>query len=248
MLLRRKHEGEDRMGRKVKIILFSVGAALLFLIFQYKFLLKDSFDTWNLPLTGKIIYLVPGHGGRDGGAEGGDVQEKDIALVVAYKLRDYLQEQGALVLMTRETDTDLASPDTRGLSRRKTEDLHRRLKIINESEADLFLSIHLNAIPSPRWSGAQTFYAPHNPDNKRAAKFIQNELVKSLGNTKREAKTIQQIYLLKNAKKPGALVEIGFLSNPTERESLKQDEYQEKVAIAIYRGVLRFFTDEKSIE
>ncbi|MBS4220919.1 N-acetylmuramoyl-L-alanine amidase CwlD [Bacillus sp. FJAT-49711] len=236
------------MGRKAKIILFFVGAAVLFLLIQYKFLPKDSFDTWNLPLTGKIIYLDPGHGGPDGGAEGGETQEKDIALNVSHKLRDYLQEQGALVLMTRETDTDLASPDTRGLSRRKTEDLHKRLKIINESEADLFLSIHLNAIPSPRWSGAQTFYAPHNSDNKRAAKFIQQELVLSLGNTTREAKTIQQIFLLKNAKKPGALVEIGFLSNPNERESLKQDDYQEKVAFSIYKGIMRYFSEEKSLE
>ncbi|MCR2823727.1 N-acetylmuramoyl-L-alanine amidase CwlD [Lederbergia panacisoli] len=236
------------MGGKAKIILFFVGAAVLFLLIQYKFLPKDSFDTWNLPLTGKIIYLDPGHGGPDGGAEGGETQEKDIALNVSYMLRDYLQEQGALVLMTRETDTDLASPDTSGLSRRKTEDLHKRLKIINDSEADLFLSIHLNAIPSPRWSGAQTFYAPHNPDNKRAAKFIQQELVLTLGNTTREAKTIQQIFLLKNAKKPGALVEIGFLSNPTERESLKQEQYQEKVAFSIYKGILRYFSEEKSLE
>ncbi|MCJ8009646.1 N-acetylmuramoyl-L-alanine amidase CwlD [Lederbergia wuyishanensis] len=236
------------MGKKAKIIIFSVGAAILFLLFQYNFLPKDSFDTWNLPLTGKIIYLDPGHGGPDGGAESGDTQEKDIALVVANKLRDYLQEQGALVLMTRESDTDLAESDTRGLSRRKTEDLKKRLKIVNESEADLFLSIHLNSIPSPRWSGAQTFYAPHDPDNKRAAKFIQDELVKSLGNTKREAKTIEHIYLLKNAKKPGALVEIGFLSNPTEREALKQEEYQDKVAFSIYKGVIRFFSNEKSLE
>ncbi len=152
------------MGRRIKFTLFSIGAAVLFLLIQYQFIPKDSFDSWNLPLSGKVIYLDPGHGGRDGGADSraGDrkVQEKEIALLVSHKLRDYLQEQGALVLMTRETDTDLADPGISGLSRRKTDDLRKRLKIINESEADLFLSIHLNAIPSPRWSGAQTSSLP----------------------------------------------------------------------------------------
>lgn len=221
---------------------------MLFLILQYQFLPKDSFDTWNLPLTGKIIYLDPGHGGPDGGAENGNAVEKDIVLEVALKLRDYLQAQGALVLMTREEDKDLADPDIRGLSRRKTADLKKRLKLINESDADLFISIHLNAIPSSRWRGAQTFYSPHLVENKRAAKFIQEELIASLENTDREAKVIQSVYIIKNANKPGALVEIGFLSNPTERELLMQDDYQEKVSIAIYRGIMRYFTNEKTID
>ncbi|MFS0646238.1 N-acetylmuramoyl-L-alanine amidase CwlD [Siminovitchia sp. 179-K 8D1 HS] len=236
------------MWKKTKITLLVIGASLLFLILQYQFLPKDSFDTWNLPLTGKIIYLDPGHGGPDGGAENGNAVEKDIALEVALKLRDYLQAQGALVLMTREEDKDLADPDIRGLSRRKTADLKKRLKLINESDADLFISIHLNAIPSSRWRGAQTFYSPHLVENKRAAKFIQEELIASLENTDREAKVIQSVYIIKNANKPGALVEIGFLSNPTERELLMQDDYQEKVSIAIYRGIMRYFTNEKTID
>lgn len=236
------------MRKKTKVTLLSIAAGLLFLIIQYQFFPKDSFDSWSLPLTGKIIYLDPGHGGPDGGAEGADAIEKDIALEVAIKLRDYLQEQGALVLMTREEDTDLADPDIQGLSKRKTADLKKRLKLINESDADLFISIHLNSIPSPRWRGAQTFYSPHLADNKRAAKFIQDEFITSLENTDRHAKIIQNIYLIKHSNKPGALVEIGFLSNPTERELLKQDDYQEKVAVAVYRGIMRYFTNEKTID
>src|SRR5690606_4665141 len=133
---------------------------------------------------------------------------------------------GALVMMTRETDTDLADPEMRGYSRRKTDDLKKRLQMINESEADLFISIHLNSIPSPRWSGAQTFYSPHNADNKKVAKLIQEEIIVNLENTSREAKIIDNVYLIKHAKKPGALVEIGFLSNPSERASLITDKYQ----------------------
>lgn len=234
--------------RWLKTIGFIIGLAVLFLILQHNFLDKVSWKTWNLPLSGKIILLDPGHGGPDGGAGSGETLEKDIALKITLKVRDYLQEQGALVVMTRVTDTDLADPDTRGYSRRKVEDLKKRLKMINDSDNDFFASIHLNAIPSSRWSGAQTFYAPQHEENARAAKFIQEELRKNLENTTRKAKPINQVYILKNAKKPGVLVEVGFLSNPTEKEKLKKDSYQEKVAISIYKGVLRYFTNEKELK
>jgi N-acetylmuramoyl-L-alanine amidase len=236
------------MNKKVKWFLFGVGILLFMYLLKYQFLNSQSFESWNLPLSGKIIYLDPGHGGPDGGAGDEEVVEKDIALSVALKLRDYLQEQGALVLLTRETDTDLADEETRGYSRRKVEDLQKRLQLINESDASLYLSIHLNAIPSSRWSGAQTFYYPRYKENRRIATFIQEELRVSPENTDRLAKVINNVYLIKNAKKPGALVEIGFLSNPEEKRNLMNDRYQDKVAEAIYRGVLRYFTNEPELE
>jgi len=234
--------------RRLKIIGFIVGLMILFFILQHDFSENRSWNTWNLPLSGKIILLDPGHGGPDGGAGTGETLEKDIALKISLKLRDYLQEQGALVVMTRDSDTDLADPDTRGYSRRKVEDLKKRLKMINDSDNDFFISLHLNAIPSSQWRGAQTFYAPQHEENAKAAKFIQEELRKNLENTDRKAKPINNVYILDHAKKPGALVEVGFLSNPVERENLKKDAYQEKVADSIYRGVLRYFTNEKELK
>lgn len=236
------------LNRRWKVISFSIGLIILFLILQHDFSNDDSWKTWNLPLSGKIILLDPGHGGPDGGAESGDTLEKDIALEITLKVRDYLQQQGALVVMTRETDKDLADPGTRGYSRRKVEDLKKRLEMINNFDNDFFASIHLNAIPSARWSGAQTFYAPHHEENARAAKFIQEELRKNLENTNRKAKPISQVYILKHAEKPGVLVEVGFLSNPGERENLKNESYQIKVAESIYRGILRYFTNEKELK
>ncbi len=206
---------------------------------------RTSWNPWSLPLSGKTIYLDAGHGGPDGGAGDEEALEKDIALAVTHKVRDYLQEQGAIVLMTRESDEDLASPDTRSYKGRKTEDLKKRLELINESEADMFISIHLNAIPSPQWRGAQTFYAPHKQENKKAAKAIQEELVLNLENTNREAKAINHVYLLTYANKPGALVEIGFLSNPEEKRELMKEEYQEKVAASIYKGILKYWDSEE---
>lgn len=236
------------LKKRLKIIGFITGLIVLFFILQYDFMENKSWNSWNLPLTGKIILLDPGHGGPDGGAGDKKTQEKDIALDISLKVRDYLQQQGALVLMTRETDKDLADPGTRGYSRRKVEDLKKRLKMINHSDIDLFVSIHLNAIPSSRWSGAQTFYATQHKENERAARFIQEELRRNLGNTTRKAKPLNQVYILKNAKKPGALVEVGFLSNPAEKANLKKETYQDKVAASVYKGISRYFTKEKTIK
>ena len=234
--------------QRLKIISFITGLIVLFFILQHDFSENNSWKTWNLPLSGKIILLDAGHGGPDGGAGTGKTLEKDIALEITKNVRDYLQQQGALVIMTREKDEDLADPDTRGYSRRKVEDLKKRLKMINNTDIDLFVSIHLNAIPSARWSGAQTFYAPQHKENARAAKFIQEELRRNLENTERKAKPINQVYILKNAKKPGVLVEVGFLSNPREKALLKKETYQEKVSASINNGILRYFTNEKELK
>jgi N-acetylmuramoyl-L-alanine amidase len=232
---------------KVRWICAIIAAVSLLFVIQYQFVDKNSWKSWNLPLSGRIIILDPGHGGVDGGAIGGKTLEKDITLTITLLLRDYLQEQGALVLLTREGDYDLAEEETKGYSRRKVEDLKKRLQMINESDADLYLSLHLNAIPSPNWRGAQTFYHGSFEENKRVSKFIQDELRKNLSNTSREAKAVQSLYLLKNAKVPGALVEVGFLSNPSERELLEKKKYQRQIAESIYKGVNRYFTDEQSI-
>ncbi|PGT81222.1 MULTISPECIES: N-acetylmuramoyl-L-alanine amidase CwlD [Bacillaceae] len=234
------------MDKKIKWLSFIGGFVLLLILFQWQFSDNKSFESWNLPLTGKVIYIDPGHGGPDGGAVGSDTLEKDISLSISLIIRDYLQEQGALVLLTREEDVDLADEDTSGYSRRKAEDLKKRVKIINESEADLFLSIHLNAIPSAKWSGAQTFYSGRYIENENIAKYIQDELRRNLENTERVAKPIDGVYLLKNLEKPGALVEVGFLSNPQEEKLLQTKSYQDKVAASIYNGVLRYFSNEKN--
>ncbi len=236
------------MVSKLKLLGIIGALGILLFIIEYKILDKNTWDSWNLPLSGKIIYIDPGHGGPDGGAGDERALEKHIALNVSLMIRDYLQEQGALVIMTREKDLDLADESTKGYSRRKVEDLKKRLKLINQSEADLFLSIHLNSIPSPRWSGAQTFYNPKYEENKELAKAIQSELKRNLENTDREAKGLQSVYILKNAKKAGALVEIGFLSNPQERSRLLQKDYQQKISASIYQGVLNYLTKVKEEE
>lgn len=202
---------------------------------------------WSSPLSGVIIAVDAGHGGPDGGAVSkSGIVEKDVNLQIAQYLRDFLQESGAIVVMTREKDEDLADENPPGS--RKTQDLHRRADIVRESEAELFISIHLNSMESSRWSGAQTFYYSKHPTSKYLAVFIQDQLRQNLQNTDRVAKSADTIYLLKSAEVPSALVEAGFLSNPREAELLSDPDYQKQVAASIYQGILRFVTEKDKIQ
>ncbi|CAM4512952.1 N-acetylmuramoyl-L-alanine amidase CwlD [Paenibacillus typhae] len=228
-----------------KSVLGIVLLAVMIGIIAYDMPTARTLNYWSLPLSGKIIAIDAGHGGPDGGAVSKDgLIEKDINLSVSLYLRDYLQQAGAIVVMTREGDYDLAGEGTQGYSKRKTEDLKQRVRSIEEKGADLFISVHMNSVPSNRWSGAQTFYYPANDGNKALAGFIQDELRTTLENTTRVAKTVNTVYLLKMLKMPAALVEVGFLSHPEESVLLGDDVYQRKVATSIYRGILRYASEQ----
>lgn len=234
------------MERGRKIISWGVGLLLLAYFIQLPIQQTEStWASWSLPLSGKVIVIDPGHGGPDGGAVGrDDTVEKDIALSVSKQLQRYLQQAGALVYLTRENDADLADEGTSGLARRKSEDIRKRMEFIEKKNADFFLTIHLNALPSEQWHGAQTFFYPKFDENRHLARMVQAEIRRNMENTNREALAIDGIYLLKHATIPGALVEIGFLSNVAERELLKQETYQESMAASIYQGILRYTTEE----
>ncbi|SFB61146.1 N-acetylmuramoyl-L-alanine amidase [Cohnella sp. OV330] len=197
------------------------------------------------PLTGKTVVLDAGHGGVDGGAVSRDgLIEKDINMALVLQLRDYLQQAGAVVYLTREGDHDLAGSEVKGYSKRKTQDLINRTATINGKNPYLALTIHMNSVPSAKWSGAQTFYYPSNAEGARLATLVQAEIRESVGNTNRVALTKDNVYLLKALKMPAALVEVGFLSNPEESRLLAGKAYQTKVAAALYRGILRYAEGE----
>jgi len=229
----------------------AIGACIV--IAAAALILKDmpssrTMSTWSLPLSGRTVAIDAGHGGIDGGAvsKQGDI-EKDLNLAIALYLRDYLQQAGAIVVMTREGDYDLADKDTKATARRKTEDLVKRVRFIKQAEPDLVISVHMNSIPSPKWSGAQTFYYPSNAGNAQIAALIQDEIRSNLANTNRVASVIKnEVYLMKQITDvPMALVEVGFLSNPGEARQLADGNYQRSVAAAIYQGILRFSAGEK---
>ncbi|CEI81691.1 germination-specific N-acetylmuramoyl-L-alanine amidase [Oceanobacillus oncorhynchi subsp. incaldanensis] len=239
------------MSKKKKQAFWFLGLLLLIFLLQYptKQAINSSNSTWSMPLNGKVIVIDPGHGGPDGGAVGSDgTVEKDIALSVAKIVQSYLMQHGAIVHLTREEDVDLAAEGTSGLANRKSEDIRNRLAFIQEKEAEFFISIHLNALPDSQWHGAQTFYYPRFEEGEHLATMIQEEIIRNLENTDRQPLAIDQMYLLKHAEVPGALVEIGFLSNEVERELLKDDTYQRQMAASIYEGILRYVTEEPQAE
>ncbi|MDQ0418173.1 N-acetylmuramoyl-L-alanine amidase [Croceifilum oryzae] len=213
------------------------------------FMIEPIRSTWmsrSEPMFGKVIVIDAGHGGIDGGAVSpSGIIEKDITLKIASYLQQLLGQAGAQVVMTRETDTDLANPDTRRISRRKAEDLSNRVRLVRESKAELFISIHLNSMAAGPWRGAQTFYNPIKEENKRLASLIQSEIIRTIANTDRLPKAKNDVFLMKYSPVPMALVEVGFLSNSEEARLLATEAYQKQVASAIYYGMLAYYDGKK---
>ena len=190
------------------------------------------------PLLGKVIVVDPGHGGRDPGTIYGTIYEKDINLAIAKVLERILSEHGAIVYMVREDDSDLSSIYDQ---RKKRGDLYRRILFLEDEKkkTDLYLSIHINWYKNPSWSGAEVLYNEINPNNKILGEILMKHF-KNDFNTKRTLKKTD-LYLYKNTRKPGVLIECGFLSNPNERYLLRQADYQEKLSITITNAVIEYF-------
>ncbi|TYO93811.1 N-acetylmuramoyl-L-alanine amidase CwlD [Desulfallas thermosapovorans] len=201
--------------------------------------------TLSWSVANKVIVVDPGHGGIDPGSTGATgVLEKDITLAVSRKLSTVLGQGGAIVLMTRESDTDLSDADGGKLITRKRQDLSRRVALANERNADAFICVHVNSFKSgPKEHGAQTFYQPGSEEGQRLAMAIQGELVRLLKNTTRRAKAVDY-YTTRNAKMPSVIVEIGFISNPGEEKLMCDEDYQAKLAYAIYSGLVKYFAEE----
>jgi N-acetylmuramoyl-L-alanine amidase len=231
--------------KKLRIALVIV--SLLFLSGSCVFLRNEpDLSTMSYGVAGKIIAIDPGHGGIDPGTIGRitKVQEKDITLKVARKLADNLSRAGALVVMTRTGDADLSDKGFQGkLIERKRQDLSRRVEKAHRLKADMFISIHTNADPSPQWHGAQTFYYGNSPTSKRLAECIQDELVRILGNNNRKAKS-GAYFVMEKTQMPAVIVEIGFLSHPEEEKLLIDELYQSKVAYAIMAGIVKYTSEE----
>ena len=149
-----------------------------------------------------------------------------------------LSENGAIVYMVREDDSDLSSIYD---ARKKRGDLYRRILFIEDEKkkTDLYLSIHINWYKNTSWSGAEVLYNEINPNNNILGEILMNHFKNDL-NTKRTLKKTD-LYLYRNTRKAGVLIECGFLSNPNERDLLRQEDYQEKLSIAITNAVIEYF-------
>ena len=129
----------------------------------------------------------------------------------------------------------------------RVSDIHNRVKIGNESSADIFVSIHLNKIPQQQYDGWQTFYNAKNAEGQKLAVSIQNNLNDAIQReNNRVAKSIENIYIVKHVEIPTTIVECGFLSNPAEEKRLLEDEYQNKLAWGIYNGIIDYFYEQSN--
>lgn len=194
-------------------------------------------------VASRTFIVDPGHGGEDPGKVGSTgIYEKDINLAVALKLKTLLSQGGGQVILTRESDEALSSNEET-VRERKRADLNKRVELAQNYRSDLYIALHCNAFPASRWRGAQTFYAPQVAGSKELASFIQEEIISYLGNTTRQPKTDTTSLVFKKATMPIVNVEMGFLSNPEEEKLLQDPVYQDKVAWAIYAGVVRFLSE-----
>ncbi len=194
------------------------------------------------PTAKKIIILDAGHGGWDPGKTGtAGADEKTLNLAVVEKLQYFLEQGGATVFLTRNTDEALGSG--------KKTDMAERKKIANESQGDLLISIHQNAFPSVSAKGAQVFYHKSSENGKILAECVQESLRQRVDSSNtRQAKENKDYYILRTTEVPAVIVECDFLSNREEEALLNDETYQEKLAWAIYCGILDYFEKTEGLQ
>ncbi|NPV92738.1 MAG: N-acetylmuramoyl-L-alanine amidase [Firmicutes bacterium] len=202
-------------------------------------------------LAGRRIAIDPGHGGIDGGTNRPDFLEKEVNLAVALRLRDDLIARGAEVVLTREEDIDLGMMSPEDGDGRYLRGLKTRVSIIEQNQSDLFLSIHVNANHRlPSTSGPMVFYSRKTPASRALAETLQarlNALAEEKG-LKRHSAGPARFFLLENCRTTGVIVELGFMTNRTERALLENGDYQQELVQAVIEGLKDFFAQEGSVD
>lgn len=179
----------------------------------------------------KIVVIDAGHGGKDPGAVVGKLYEKDLNLDISLRLYKLLRANGVKVLMTRKNDVFV--------------ELKERADFANNAGATLFVSVHNNAMPDPNYDGIMTLYYPSDYDasygltGKRFAEIMQKELVNKLKTTDRGLRERPNLVVLNRTKMPSVIVEVGFMTNESDRIKLKEDTFRQKAAEALLEGIVK---------
>lgn len=195
-----------------------------------------------------VIVVDAGHGGVDPGAIGvNGAKEKEINLSIALYLQDILEVNGWDVILTREEDVSLNDPEYTKISAMKTSDLKNRLKLIEESDCILAISIHQNQFTQSKYQGAQMFYGRNHAESQRLAESMQQAFREQLQpeNTREVKRSTSDVYIIHNAQKPIVLAECGFLSNEEECSLLCTEEYQKKVAFTLFCGIMQYISQQE---
>lgn len=188
----------------------------------------------------RVVVLDAGHGGSDSGKISvTGTLEKDLNLSIVKKLQEMLENAGYEVLLTRTDENGLYSESDRN---RKISDMKKRCQIINDSGADIVVSIHLNSFTDPKVNGAQVFYYKHSAQGKVLASCIQESFRNNLNpDNKRVEKYNDSYYMLLNTKPATVIAECGFLSNEEEAALIDTEEYRERIADAVFKGIENYY-------
>lgn len=218
----------------------------VFLLTAMYFLAKEAAVYTNgLPqqVEERVVVIDVGHGGKDPGKVGVNGElEKDINLAIALKLEKFLKQSDVSVIMTRHEDIGLYDEDA---GNKKVQDMRRRVEFIEESGADLVVSIHQNSYRDSSVRGPQCFYYGSSSEGERAALIIQEQLNEGMEIERpRSAKANSSYYMLKRSSVPTVIAECGFLSNGEEAVLLTNEKYQEKLAWNLYLGILAYFNTD----
>ena len=232
---------------KKRIILFILIIFVSIIIYLVCFNDKENskiIPVSNIDFSKKVVIIDAGHGAPDYGAESKNgVSEANINLTISLKLKEKLESNNFSVILTRENEEGIFDSNSKTIKAMKNSDLKNRVKIGNNSNADIFVSIHLNKIAQEKYWGWQTFFKNSSEESKRLAECIQkaiNEVITDRQN-KRAALSISNKYLTDNIKIPTTIVECGFLSNNEEEKLLQTEEYQDKLVEGIYNGIAKYF-------
>lgn len=197
------------------------------------------------------VVIDAGHGGEDGGTSGGGLTEKDVNLAVAESMYDILSAAGVECVMTR-TDDRLLYDKYGDLSdytgRKKVYDLRNRLRIAEEHEDAVFVSVHMNYFASKKYSGLQVWYSPNDASSRTLADTVQSTVRKYLqpDNDRETKRAGSAIYLLDRIRTPAILVECGFLSNDEECARLGDGDYRRSLALVMSEAVMEFLSGRES--
>lgn len=178
----------------------------------------------------RLVVIDPGHGGQDPGATKNSVTEKELNLAIALKLEELLKKNNVRTYMMRQDDTFVG--------------LYDRPFIANELNATLFLSIHNNSIDNSKVRGTETLYYPEKDGDtsftgEKFAQLIQDTLIKKVDTVNRKTVERPGLVVLKYTKMPASLVEVGFLTNPTDLSNLQNKTFQQKTAEALCDAILK---------
>ena len=232
--------------RSIRVSIFST--LLIFVVTALGF--PSSFVQAAGPLAGKAIVIDPGHGGEDPGAVVNGFREKDVNIQIALKLKSLLESAGATTIYTRVDDSTLGTS-----ANHRRSDLEARLQIANESNGDIFVSIHADSLADASRTGVVVFFGPESgylyphtrppeliAQSRNLARRIRDNLQQITQADDRGVRSVPY-YILGKIDLPAVIAEVGTLTNYAEAIKLNDPSYQQKVASSLYKGILSYFSD-----